>query len=331
MTRLIITAVLVVATRCAFAEVEIIKGGESDKPAGEHSTAVIHTRDRDIVPAQGTTKETKTGLDTGRSDTITRLRDINGSYFEWQRASAVSKEVAPGKIERTTEVVELDRQGGERQRKVIKQMTEKTGAGERANIAEYRRDSGGGLVVAHAVAANTAKNSDGTSTQTRTESDYDVNGRPVVTRQLDAVTKTEGNKSTTTTTAKTVNHLDGNVGVDYREIATMRTEGNTTRTEALRQKPAGAGWEDDGRTVSTQTRSADGTIQRETIVETRSLYARQGGRTEYGELVPQTKTVDREVRQPDGTVVIQRDFYRRDVNGDWTPTTFSTEGAQRGY
>ena len=133
------------------------------------------------------------------------------------------------------------------------------------------------------------------------------------------------------TTAKTVNHLDGNVGVDYREIATVRTEGTTTRTEALRQKPAGAGWENDGRTVSTQTRSADGTIQRETIVEERSLYARQGGRTEYGELVPQTKTVDREVRQPDGTVVIQRDFYRRDVNGDWKPTTFSTEGAQRGY
>jgi hypothetical protein len=47
-------------------------------------------------------------------------------------------------------------------------------------------------------------------------------------------------------------------------------------------------------------------------------------------LTPQTKTIERQVRQPDGTIVIQRDDYRRDVNGEWKPMTFSTEAAKVG-
>lgn len=331
MNRSLLIAVFALATRFSFAEVQVIKGGESDQPAGERSATILHTRDRDIVPAVVTTKETKTGPNTGRTDTITRLRDNQGSYFEWQRSSAVSKETAPGTIERTTEVIELDRQGGERERKLIKQTTQQTASGVRSTTAEYRPNSSGESTLMREVSSASTKDSGGAVTEARTISEYDVNGRAVVTRQLESVAITEGNQTTTTTTDKSVNHLHGGITPISREIATSRKDSNQTTTETLRQKPSGATWENDGRTTVIQTQSPDGSIQRETIVEGRSLYARQGGRADSGDLVPQTKTVDREVRQPDGTVVILRDMYRRDVNGDWKPTTFSTEGAQRGY
>src|SRR5437867_1507618 len=137
---LIVAAVLVVA-QLATAQVTIIRGGE-------HSTVTIQTGDRTITPATVDTKETKTA--TGKqTETVTRLRDANGSYFEWQHASNVTREVAPGQTERTSEITELDRQGGARTRSLVKETTTKTGAGERTSTAEYRRDVSDRLVMAH--------------------------------------------------------------------------------------------------------------------------------------------------------------------------------------
>jgi hypothetical protein len=47
-------------------------------------------------------------------------------------------------------------------------------------------------------------------------------------------------------------------------------------------------------------------------------------------LVPQTKVVEREVRKSDGTAVLQRDVFHRDVNGEWVAETFSTKEADKG-
>jgi hypothetical protein len=333
MKKLVLVVAVVLIARWAAAEIQIIKGGESTAPEGERSQIILGTRDRTVVPATTETRETKTETGT-RSETITRLRDAGGDYFEWQRATDVVREVSPGKFERTTEVIERDRQGGERERKLIQQSTDKTETGERSSTLEYRRDSSGNLVRSREEAATITKNLDGTVSIARTESDYDINGRPVAQRQIEGVTttSTDGKTQTTTSTTRSVDHLHGgNVGVTARETVVVQTEGNTTRSETVTQRPVGASWENTGRTVTTETRANDGTIQRETLVEGRSLYARQGGRAEYGDLVPQSKIVERQVRQSDGTTVIQRDLYRRDVNGDWKPTTFSTEAAQLGY
>ncbi len=333
MKKLVLAFAAVSIAPWAIAEIQIIKGGESTAPQGEHSVIILGTRDRTLAPATTETHQTKT--DTGtRSETLTRLRDADGNYFDWLRATDVVREVSPGKFERTTELVERDRQGGERERKLIQQTTDKSEAGERSHTLEYRRDSSGNLVRSREEAATSKKNLDGTISIARTESDYDINGRPVTQREIEGVTTTsaDGKTQTTTATTRSVDHLHGgNVGVTSRETIVVHTDGNTTRTETVTQRPIGASWENTGRTVTIETRAADGAIQRETLVEGRSLYARQGGRTEYGELVPQSKIVERQVRQPDGTTVIQRDLYRRDVNGDWKPTTFSTEAAQLGY
>jgi hypothetical protein len=85
--------------------------------------------------------------------------------------------------------------------------------------------------------------------------------------------------------------------------------------------------ENNSRATTVETRNSDGTVQRETVVEGRSLYG--GG--QHATLAPQYKTVDRQVKQSDGTIMIQRDEYRRDVNGEWKSVSFSTDSAKVGY
>lgn len=331
MKPIILLAASLAVASVAGAQVTIIRGGEQSQPAGEKSAVTIQTGDRTITPATVDSKEAKTA--TGKQkETVTKLRDADGKYFEWQRASEVVRETAPGQTERTREVIETDRQGGTRAKSVVKETTSKTGAGEEASVAEYRRDASGQLVLSRDVSSTTTKSSDGSSTQSQVASDYDINGKRIVSRQTDSVTTTSlDGRTQTSSTTKSINHLNGNIGSTERAVATARTDGNTTRTETVTQKPDGSSWINDSRTVTVETKAGDGTVQREIITEGRSQFSKQGGsRMETGGLVPQTKIVEHEVRQPNGNLVIQRDQYRRDVNGDWKPTSFSTDAANIG-
>ncbi len=330
MKKLLIAYAFVVGAQLGHGQVSIIRGGETTDPGGQQSQIIIKAGARTIIPATIDTKETKT--DTGtRTEIVTRLRDPNGNYVEWQRASDVMREVAPGKMERTTEVVERTWQGDERERRLIQQTATKTDSGEATKTSEYRRDSSGKMVLAREGSATTKKNINGTLVTTATVSDYDVNGKPAVTRQIESVTTTsgDGKLQTTTSTIQAVDHLRGRIGDTSREVVTVQTDGNTIRSESVMQRPTTSGWENNSRATTVETRRSDGTIQRETIVEGRSLY---GGGAVNTALTPQVKTVESQVRQSDGAIVIQRDDYRRDVNGEWKPTTFSMEAAaQAGY
>jgi hypothetical protein len=328
MKKLVIAFAVVAISRLALGQVSVIRGGEVTDPGGQQSQIIIKAGEHSIVPATVDTKETKTD-DGARTETVTRLRNADGKYVEWQRASNVVREVAPGKTERTTEIVERDRQGVEHERRLLQQSTTKSDAGDVTKTSEYRRDSSGKMVLAWDGSSTTTKNMDGTLVSTASVKDYDVNGRPVVTRQIEGTTSTsnDGRVQTTTSTIKSVDHLHGNIGATERQLVNVQTDPNTTRSEVMTQRPTTGGWENSSRTVTLETRNADGTIQRETIVESRSLY---GGGATASTLAPQTKTIERQVRQSDGTVVIQRDDYRRDVNGDWKPVTFSTEAAKVG-
>jgi hypothetical protein len=325
----VVTWAVLVFTSFAMAEVTIIRSGQATEPDGKKSEIIIQAGARTIVPATVDSKETKTDSGT-HTETVTRLRDPNGNYVEWLRASDVVRETAPGQIERTTEVVERTWQGGERERRLIQQSATKTDSGETSTTTESRRDSSGRMVLAREISASSAQKTDGSIASVRTEKDFDVNGRPVVTREITGVTRTsvDGKTQTTVSTIQSVDHLRGGIGESYREEVTVRTDAHSVRSEAVTQRPVSGGWENDSRAVTVETRSADGTVQRETVVEGRSLYS--GGATSSA-LMPQTKSVEHQVRQADGTIVIQRDDYRRDVNGDWRPVTFSTEAARVGY
>src|SRR5258706_20839 len=161
MKKLFIAYAFVVVVPFSRGEVSIVRGGESTDPGGQQSQIIIKAGANTIIPATIDTKETKT--DTGtRTETVTRLRDPNGNYVEWQRASDVVREVAPGKMERTTEVVERTWQGDERERRLIQQSATKTDSGEATKTSEYRRDSSGKMVLARGGSAPTTKKADGT-------------------------------------------------------------------------------------------------------------------------------------------------------------------------
>jgi hypothetical protein len=329
MKKLFIAYAFIVVAQLGRGQVSIIRGGESTDPAGQQSQIIIKAGARTIIPATTDTRETKT--DTGtRTEFVTRLRDGNGNYVEWQRTSDVVREVSPGKMERTTEVVERTWQGDERERRLIQQSATKTDSGEATKTSEYRRDSSGRMVLARDSSATMKKNINGAVVTTAIVSDYDVNGKSAVTRQIEGVTTTsvDGKLQTTTSTIQAVDHLRGGIGESSREVVTVQTDGNTVRSESVMQRPTASGWDNNSRASTVETRNSDGTIQRETIVEGRSLY---GGGALNASLTPQVKTVERQVRQSDGTIVIQRDDYRRDVNGEWKPMAFSMDAAMVGY
>jgi hypothetical protein len=82
------------------------------------------------------------------------------------------------------------------------------------------------------------------------------------------------------------------------------------------------------KTETTETRAADGSIQRITIEQVPSLYTTSTA-ANAEPLVPLQKIVEQETRQKDGTTVTNREFYRRNVNGEWQrevqPAPFHSE------
>jgi hypothetical protein len=95
--------------------------------------------------------------------------------------------------------------------------------------------------------------------------------------------------------------------------------------------PGRYGWEETSRTTTTETKAPDGSVSRETIMNGRSTFSTKTGNAMLEPLVPQTKIVEHEVHKPDGTTVLQRDVFQRDVNGNWAPESFSTKQADKGY
>ena len=89
------------ATASSFGQV-IIRGTEtSDQSAGNSassSAVTVNTGDRAIVPLIKQTKDTKVDANTQRTESVTRARLGDGSYFEWQRSTTVTKDVVTGPV-----------------------------------------------------------------------------------------------------------------------------------------------------------------------------------------------------------------------------------------
>ncbi len=75
-------AVAVAAT--TFGQV-VIRGADSTDGSATHSEVTINTPDRNIVPLIKESKDTKVDSTTQRTESVTRARLNDGSYFEWQR------------------------------------------------------------------------------------------------------------------------------------------------------------------------------------------------------------------------------------------------------
>src|SRR6266705_4626659 len=84
------------AAASTFAQV-VIRGTESADNSTTHSEVNITTSDRNIVPLIKESKETKVDPTTQRTESVTRARLNDGSYFEWQRSTATRRELSPDK------------------------------------------------------------------------------------------------------------------------------------------------------------------------------------------------------------------------------------------
>lgn len=323
------------ATASTFGQV-IIRGTQSsDQSSGNSASSsdvTINTGDRNIVPLIKQTKDTKVDANTQRSESVTRARLGDGSYFDWQRSTTVTKDVSPNQSVSSTDVVEKDRQGQTRVSQHSDVTVNKSASGETDQTKVYKRDSSGQLVLDHVVDANTVKGSGGAANTTSIEKTADINGNLSLLKQVDSVAVNHGpNEQVITAETKTVNHLNGQLAVTARETTSITTQGNTKQTDSVVRTPGRFGWEETSRTTTTETKAPDGSVNRETIVDGRSIFSTKTGNAMLEPLVPQTKIVEHEVRNADGTTVVQRDVFHRDVNGEWKPESFSTKEADKGY
>jgi hypothetical protein len=314
----------------------IIRGTEtSGQSAGNTasiSAVTINTGDRNIVPLIKETKDTKVDATTQRSESVTKARLSDGSYFDWQRSTTVTKDVSPGQSVSSTDFVEKDRQGQSRLFQHSDVTVSKSASGETDETKVYKRVRSGQLVLDHVVDASIIKGSGGAANTTSIEKTADANGNLSLLKQVDSVAVNHGpNEQVITAETKTVDHLDGKLAVTAQETTSITSQGNTTRTASVVHTPGRFGWEETSRTTTTETKAPDGSVSRETIVDGRSIFSTKTGNAMLEPLVSQTKIVEHEVHNSDGTTVLQRDVFHRDVNGAWVPESFSTKQADKGY
>lgn len=323
-----VAALSVVAT--APAQV-VIRGTESSDNSATRSEVNITTMDRSVVPLVTERQQTKIDENTERTETVTRVRRNDGSYFDSQRSTTLKKQLSPEVAEVTTAVVEKDRQGNDRTTGRTTETVVKNGQGETSQVKTYSRNSSGQLALDRVVDANTVTNADGQANTTRVEKVPDVSGNFVVQRQIEETTiEKSPNEKVTTALTRSVDHLTGRLGVTEEATTTVRTEGDVKHVDTVVRTPGRMGWEVSGSTTTTEKTAPDGSVTREIVQQGRSLYSTYTGDQMLEPLVPQRKIVEHEARNPDGTVVIQRDVLRRDVNGDWTSQSFSTDQPSAG-
>ena len=179
---------LVVTAACAIAatarsQVTITEQQSADKSASRE-TVTVRTMDRSYVPLVIETKDTKVDAQTTRSESVTRARLNDGSYFDWQRSTTVTRQVDPNRTEAVTDIVETDRQGATRTTRQVAENVAKTSTGEQANTSVRRRDSSGNLVLEGETVSTTTKQPDGSLSVVRVEKHADVGGTLRPERQI---------------------------------------------------------------------------------------------------------------------------------------------------
>lgn len=305
------------------AQVKVAEQESADKSASRSAVAVT-AMDRTVVPAIIETKKTEIDPSTTRRESVTQVRLNDGTYSESQRATTVERKLSGGVTETSTEIVERDRQGGTHATRQVSETLVQTPGGSQRKSTEYTRDATGNLVLANVTTEVTKKNSDGTVSTEWVENAADINGKLTPKQQVaETVTDRSPTEKIVTRDIKSVDHLTGQFAVTAKETSIVRTDGGKTSTETVIQQPGRTGWEVFAKTTTTETRAADGTVQRETVQQERSLFVKHTGDS-FEPLVDRKKVVEREVRKPDGTTVMQRDVLYRDVNGGWKPASFAT-------
>ncbi len=249
----------------------VIRGAESTDGSATHSEVTISTPDRNIVPLIKESKDTKVDSTTQRTESVTRARLNDGSYFEWQRSTSTKKDLSPDKSVSSTDIVEKDRQGQDHVSRHTDETVNKSASGETAETKMYTRNSSGQLVLDRVVDADTVKGADGIANTTRLEKVPDINGNLVVKTEREEVAVPHGpNENVVSSKTMAADHLTGKLAVTAQETTSITTQGGTKQIESAVLTPGRTGWELSSRTTTTEKTAADGSVTRETIEHGRS-------------------------------------------------------------
>jgi hypothetical protein len=315
----------VLITHAVRAQVDVASQASPDKSA-TRSDVSISTMDRSMVPLIIESKTKEIAPNTSRTDATTKARLNDGSYFDFRDTTTVQKQIDSNTTTVVQDIKENDRQGGARVLRKTDSTIQKTPTGEVMQEKQYRRNSSGGTVLETVVDATTVKRPDGSSATTTVQKSADVNGTLRLEQQTEqTVRPISATEKQVTTQVLQMDHMENQFKLIARETSTVRTEGNTTRSDTVVQQQSGDGWRNVGKITTTEARTPDGRLKREIIEEGQTLYSKLVPKADES-LQSMRKVVETEVRQPDGTVRLQRDVFRRDVNGEWKAQTFSTEG-----
>ena len=274
--------------------------------------AGVGARAETIMPSQDQAPPAPT-----RVESVVRTRLADGSYVESSRSTTTARMLAPNVTEKITDVVEPDARGQKQTMLRAREVTTRDATGEHVQILEERRDPSGQFGVERDVTATTVRAANGSLQTHQIEKTRDVNGNIMPSKEVDETVVTRSpSEKLITRNVRAFNHIEGQFGPSAQESETVRRDGDTTHIERIVRTPSGSTWTVSGKTETTETRERNGSIQRTTIEQGQSLYAaRTAANTEP--LVPLRKIVEHETRQADGTTVTEREFYRRNVNGDW--------------
>ncbi len=303
----------------------VIQGAESSDNATMRSEVIIRTRDRTMVPLIKDIQQT-TSEAMERTESVTKVRLGDGAYLDWRRAITTNKRLTPNMTEVSTVVNEMDRQGGNRVIRVTTETVEKTDTGEKSETKVFSRNRSGQLTLDRVIHAVTITTAAGQTSTTRSETLMDVNGHAVTQQQKVETTLSKGpHEKMITEVTKSVDHLTGLLAVTAETSTTERSDGGIKHTVTEVRKPSATGWRTIHKTNITEATMPDGSVTRERIEMGRPLHAASTGDRMMEPLMPQRKIVEQETRAPDGTLTVRRDMFRRDVNGEWTRESFSTD------
>lgn len=249
-------------------------------------------------------------------ESVLRTRLADGGYVESSRSTTTTRMLTPNVTEKITDVVEPDVHGKKQTMLRTREVITKDATGEHVQLLKERRDPSGRFGVERDVTATTVRAADGSLQTHQIEKTRDVNGNIIPSKEVDETVVTQSpTEKLITRKVGAFNHIEGRFGPSAQESEIVRREGDTTHIERIVRTPSGSTWNVSGKTEMTETRAPDGSIQRVTIEQGPVHTTRTGTYTEP--LVPLRKIVEHETRQADGTTVAEREFYRRNVNGEW--------------
>jgi len=252
-----------------------------------------------------------------RVESVVRTLLADGSYAESSRSTTTTRMLASNVTEKITDVVEPDVRGQKQTMQRTREVITKDATGEHVQLVKERQGHNGQFSVERDVTATIVHAADGSLQTHQVEKTRDVNGNVMPNKEVDeTVVMRSPTEKLITRKTRAFSHIEGQFGPSAEENEIVRQDGDTTHIERTVRTLSGATWTVSGKTETTETRAQDGSIQRTTIEQGPGLYTTRTG-SSAEPLAPLRKIVEREKQQTNGVTVTDREFYRRNVNGEW--------------